>query len=114
MASVHYYYIRVYDDRGKPLSTRCEKATGPRAACKLAFGVIYDNDYDTATYYDLGTRAPRYLSQRRLQEIERDKAGWKRIPPNKVYRGDDPAKIRAAAGLPLKTDLQVDGACSYS
>jgi hypothetical protein len=76
----HYYFVRVYDDEGKALSTRCEQAVGPREACKLAFGVIYDNSYNTARYYDIGARKPANLSQKRLQEIENDKAGWKPIP----------------------------------
>lgn len=79
MAFQHYYAVRVYDDNGKPLSTRVEQANGPRRACQLAFGVIYDNDYDTAKYCDLGTRKPTYLSHKKRNELMAE-PNWKKIP----------------------------------
>lgn len=78
--SQHYYYVRICDDKGKEISTRCEKASDPREACRLAFGVIYDNPKAHATYYDIGGRRPADLSQKRKEEIEADKSGWKPIP----------------------------------
>ena len=53
-----YYLIRVLDKDDQVLAKRCEKAFGPKMACKIAFGVIYDHDYDKCHYMDLGTRKP--------------------------------------------------------
>lgn len=75
----HYYYIRIYED-GKPVHTRCEKASGPREACKLAYGVIYDRNSDTVRYLDLGGRSPRYMSLRQKSAMVSDPKNWKPIP----------------------------------
>jgi hypothetical protein len=71
---MNYYLTRVYDDDGKPLSTRCEKAKGPRQACKLAFGVIYDNDYNKVVYKNAGTRKTG------IDKASRSSEGWQKIP----------------------------------
>jgi hypothetical protein len=69
-----YYYIKVQGQ------IRCEKADDPREACRLAFGIIYDQpQHDTAVYKDIGTRKPAYLSQTRLAELKGPN-GWLKIP----------------------------------
>ena len=79
MAFEHYYLIRV-GDNPKEYHTRCEKANGPREACRLAYGVIYDRPEDTCRYLDLGTRKPAYISQKRLKELKDNPDNWKPIP----------------------------------
>lgn len=76
----HYYYIRLLDDDGKVLTIRCEQASGPRDACRKAFGVVYDKPTDTARYLDIGTKSPRYLSQKRKRELQDDPNNWHPIP----------------------------------
>ncbi len=76
---MRYYLIRVYNTDGSPLQTRCEKAGNPRDACKLAFGVIYDNSYNTARYLDIGSRKPNSISRKKLEEMEKN-GPWLPIP----------------------------------
>ena len=80
MARQSYYYIRVYNDDGTELTTRCEQADGPREACMKAFGVIYDRDSDSAKYRDIGTRAPRTMSDKRSHALKQDGPDWHKIP----------------------------------
>lgn len=83
-----YFFIRVFNEDGTPLSTRCEKASTPEEACKLAFGVVYNHSFDTARYYEIGSRKPKYLTQKRKIEIEADKEGWKLF--TRVTKGELP------------------------
>ncbi len=77
---LHHYYVRVYDEQGKPLSTRGAEARGPREACREAFGVVYDGPDDTCRVCDVGTRSPKYLSRKALDAILDNPANWKRVP----------------------------------
>lgn len=109
-----YYYIRVYDDDGKPLATRCEQADGPREACKLAYGMIYDRSTDTCRYLDLGTRKPAYMSQRKINELTSNPANWHPIPPliPRVATKNRLEKSNLSIGQSAKfidTHEQVDG-----
>jgi len=61
---MNYYYIMVDGH------LRCEKAYNPREACRMAFGVIYDRPTDNARYKNIGRKAPRYLSQKVLQQLK--------------------------------------------
>jgi hypothetical protein len=70
----HYYYIKLLDHN----VIRCEKATDPREACRLAFGCIYSG-VPTVGYKDIGTRSPKYLTLKRKQELE-GPDGWLPIP----------------------------------
>ncbi len=72
--TLHYYYIKVNEH------IRCERAKGPRDACKLAFGVIYDDG--EALYKDVGTRSPKYLSAKLKVELQ-GPDGWLPIPKAK-------------------------------
>ncbi len=69
----HYYMIRLVEAG----NTRTEKAKGPREACKLAYGVIYEQGQ--AVYKDIGTRSPAYISAKKKQELHGDQ-DWLAIP----------------------------------
>lgn len=64
----HYYYIRWSD------VVRMQKANNPCEACKLAFGIITEN----MEIKDLGTKNPKYLSNKKLQELK-DNTQWNKI-----------------------------------
>jgi hypothetical protein len=66
-----YYYIKV------STHLRCEKASNPREACLLAFGVIYDRG--EAVYKDIGGKAPRNLTARQVHKLQ-GPDGWHLIP----------------------------------
>jgi hypothetical protein len=66
MARKHYYLVR---PPGQPDVIRTEQADGPRMACMLAYGVIYDHRGEEGEYKDIGTRAPRNATARQ-------KAAW--------------------------------------
>jgi len=75
-----YYLFRV-GDNPKSYQYRCEKASGPREACKLAFGVIYSGQYHGSVMVkDIGSRKPVYLSQKRKLELYNSPDGWERVP----------------------------------
>ncbi len=74
----HWYFIRIHD-KGVPIATRCERALGPRQACQMAFGVVYDREGHEAQYLDIGGRKPNALSQKRKVELLESK-DWKPIP----------------------------------
>jgi hypothetical protein len=84
---VPYYYIRILDrdennvPTDKIIALRSEKASGPREACKLAFGVIYDQPTNDSVHYKcIGIRKPAYLSNKRRHELQTEKEGWLPIP----------------------------------
>jgi len=70
--------IRIREDN-KTIAVRTEKADNPREACEKAYGVIYDKPTDTAQYVEIGTRSPRTLSNKKLNELTEEK-NWKKIP----------------------------------
>lgn len=80
---MRYYLFRVGPE---PYQYRIEKARGPRGACRLAFGVIYDMKLNKDTgvrYKDLGSRSPRYMTTKAKNEaynIDESYGGWQVVP----------------------------------
>lgn len=75
MARKRYYLVR---PPGKQ-TIRTEQADGPRTACMLAFGVIYDRPGSAGSYKDIGTRAPRNATARQ-KAVWFGPDGWTDIP----------------------------------
>ena len=89
-----YYLIRIYDD-GVIISERIEKAKGPRTACQLAYGVIYDRPSDTVEYMFCGSTKSQVLKR-----VRESKPGdWKKIPTNLAQSTARIDKIR----IPVRT-----------
>lgn len=69
-----YYLVRLVNSG----HTRCEKASGPREACKLAYGTVYGMP-GIVVYKAIGTKLTRRLSQKRRDELE-GPDGWLPLP----------------------------------
>ena len=68
-----WYLIRVLED-GKVIAMRSARTYGPRHACKLVFGVIYDTPRDTAEYKRVEG------GKSKLGAASRSDEGWTKIP----------------------------------
>lgn len=70
----HYFLFRVHGDQ-----FRMERATSVEEACRLAFGVVYKAPYNgSVVYKNIGTRSPKYTTNKVKQTWYEDK-DWKVI-----------------------------------
>lgn len=77
---LNYFLVRIYREDGTELATRCERASDPRTACKMAYGVVYDRPDDTCRYVILPS-LPRNMSRKALDAICSKTDNWLPIPP---------------------------------
>lgn len=65
----HYYYVKWAN------TIRCEQASSPEEACRLAFGMVAEN----MLVKDIGGRKPAYLPLKKKKDLQENLAGW--YPP---------------------------------